>query len=152
MTALHISNISKFGSFGSHGIARHTPWPTFVVQQIFELTSSISQRFSGHSTYICEPSTSYPSHHTSVALSRESTSYAVCFLSCCHCLSLFCVIQLFFVACTSLIQLLVCLALLIDNIGPSALAGFALVVLSVRVMRRYFTSTVETTKWTDKQP
>jgi hypothetical protein len=51
--------------------------------------------------------------------------------------------------------LLVCLALLIDNLGPSALAGFAFffAVIPVlgMVMRRYFALRVETMKWTDKR-
>jgi hypothetical protein len=51
--------------------------------------------------------------------------------------------------------LLVCLALLIINLGPSALAGFgfffAVVPAMGMVMRRYFALRVETMKWTDKR-
>jgi ABC-type bacteriocin/lantibiotic exporter with double-glycine peptidase domain len=56
---------------------------------------------------------------------------------------------------TSPIQLAICLVLLILNLGPSALAGFAVFVLATPlqtlVMKRLFTMRQKSMKWTDKR-
>ncbi|KAF5342618.1 hypothetical protein D9611_001580 [Ephemerocybe angulata] len=56
---------------------------------------------------------------------------------------------------TSLIQLAICLALLIVQIGPSALAGFAVFIVSMPiqtvVMKRLFNLRKDSMVWTDKR-
>ncbi|KAG9315244.1 hypothetical protein JVU11DRAFT_4378 [Chiua virens] len=53
------------------------------------------------------------------------------------------------------IQLAICLVLLLINLGPSALAGFALLVLATPintvVMKRFFSLRIKSMVWTDKR-
>ncbi|TFK27186.1 ATP-binding cassette transporter YOR1 [Coprinopsis marcescibilis] len=61
----------------------------------------------------------------------------------------------FHMAWTSPIQLIICLALLLINLGPSALAGFAFLVVAMPiqtwVMKRLFALRRESMVWTDKR-
>jgi hypothetical protein len=53
------------------------------------------------------------------------------------------------------VQMLICLGILLDNLGPSALAGFGLMVLvtpvQTRVMKRLFAIRKKSMAWTDKR-
>jgi ABC-type multidrug transport system fused ATPase/permease subunit len=53
------------------------------------------------------------------------------------------------------IQLAICLILLLINLGPSALAGFTLLVVvmpaNVMVMKRFFRVRIKSMVWTDKR-
>ena len=68
---------------------------------------------------------------------------------------LFNLAKLFTQAWASPIQLIICLILLFSNLGPSALAGFAVfIVLSpfqAMAMRRLFASRAKSMVWTDKR-
>jgi ABC-type multidrug transport system fused ATPase/permease subunit len=56
---------------------------------------------------------------------------------------------------TALIQLTLCLVLLLVNLGPSALAGFALLIVATPVqtyaMKRLFSLRMKSMLWTDKR-
>ncbi|KAG2035930.1 ABC transporter [Suillus americanus] len=56
---------------------------------------------------------------------------------------------------TALIQLTICLVLLLINLGPSALAGFALLIVATPVqtyaIKRLFTLRMKSMAWTDKR-
>ncbi|KIK47399.1 hypothetical protein CY34DRAFT_799345 [Suillus luteus UH-Slu-Lm8-n1] len=56
---------------------------------------------------------------------------------------------------TALIQLGICLVLLLINLGPSALAGFALLIVASPVqtyaLKRFFTLRMKSMAWTDKR-
>jgi ABC-type multidrug transport system fused ATPase/permease subunit len=56
---------------------------------------------------------------------------------------------------TALIQLVICLGLLISNLGPSALAGFSVFVILTpiqgRTMKSLFRTRRKTMEWTDKR-
>ena len=56
---------------------------------------------------------------------------------------------------TTLIQLAICLGLLISNLGPSALAGFAVFVILTpiqgKTMKSLFRIRRKTMEWTDKR-
>lgn len=53
------------------------------------------------------------------------------------------------------IQLTICLILLLINLGPSALAGFALLVIATPIntmlMKRFFSIRIKSMAWTDKR-
>ena len=55
----------------------------------------------------------------------------------------------------ALIQLTICLILLLINLGPSALAGFALLIvatpINTMVMKRLFSIRIKSMAWTDKR-
>ncbi|PPQ64144.1 hypothetical protein CVT24_008774 [Panaeolus cyanescens] len=61
----------------------------------------------------------------------------------------------FHMAWTAPIQMIICLALLIDNLGPSAIAGFAFFILATPaqtfVMKRLFALRRMSMEWTDKR-
>ncbi|KAF8557120.1 P-loop containing nucleoside triphosphate hydrolase protein [Imleria badia] len=56
---------------------------------------------------------------------------------------------------TALIQVIICLILLLINLGPSALAGFALLIIATpintMVMKRLFSIRIKSMSWTDKR-
>ncbi|KAF8558202.1 ABC transporter [Imleria badia] len=56
---------------------------------------------------------------------------------------------------TALIQLTICLILLLINLGPSALAGFALLIVATPIntmgMKRLFSIRIKSMAWTDKR-
>ena len=56
---------------------------------------------------------------------------------------------------TILIQFIICLILLLINLGPSALAGFALLIvgtpINAMMMKRLFSIRIKSIAWTDKR-